>query len=235
MKRDSILAEFEPIQIENPSDIIIKQFQKLIQDGMLKPGDRLPSEVSLQEKFQVKRGVVREAIQKLEFFGILKTIPQSGTVVANVGPQIIEGLFNSSLQFYKDDYESLIDTRIILEAHAAYLAAKNANNKMIAEIREVQNQYASKAKSGDRGLRTDINFHIKIAQASGSSVLCSLITMISPDVLSMFHKLNKTSPERLERTIEEHEKILEAIESCDSDAAEHLMKSHLEAGFESSN
>lgn len=229
-----ILDEFETIVIENPSDIIIRQIRELIKNGRLQPGDKLPSEAALQKKFEVKRGVVRDALKKLEFYGILKTKPQSGTIIANLGPQALEGLLTNILKLEKNDYESLHDTRMVLEGHAAALAATRADEAMINELEELKKAYENKTKSGDRALNADIFFHLKIAEAADSSVLNSLITMISPDILSMFYKLNRTSEKRLLDTIEEHSRIFQAIKERDPSKAEQAMRDHITQGYNSS-
>ena len=64
---------------------IISKIRDLINYKNLEPGDKLPSERMLSEKFEVSRNNIREAIQKLEFYGLLESIPQSGTFVANIG------------------------------------------------------------------------------------------------------------------------------------------------------
>ena len=84
-----MLENFQKIIVEKPVDKIINQIRTLIISGELKPGDKLPPERRLAEKFGVSRGPVREAIQKLEFYGILKTQPQSGTLVAGIGLSLI--------------------------------------------------------------------------------------------------------------------------------------------------
>ena len=231
---NKLLDEFETIVIENPSDIIIRQIRELIKEGRLQPGDKLPSEAALQKKFQVNRGVVRDALKKLEFYGILKTIPQSGTVIGNLGPQALEGLLTNILKLEKSDYESLSDTRMVLEGHAAALAATRANEQIFEELKILEQNYEKKTQVGDRGLSADICFHLKIAEAAKSSVLNSLITMISPDILSMFHKLNKTSNERLQRTIDEHKEILQAIMEKNPNKAEKAMRQHITNGYNAS-
>ena len=119
-----MLENFQRIIVEKPVDKIIKQIRALIISGELKPGDKLPPERRLAEKFGVSRGPVREAIQKLEFYGILKTQPQSGTVVAGLGISAIEGLISDVLLLEPTDFRSLVEMRLILEVNAAKLAAQ---------------------------------------------------------------------------------------------------------------
>ena len=73
-----MLDNFNKIKIESPVEIIIRQIRNLISSGQLKSGDRLPPERKLAEKLGVGRSHIRDAIRKLEFYGILKTLPQSG-------------------------------------------------------------------------------------------------------------------------------------------------------------
>ncbi|NGM89448.1 FadR family transcriptional regulator, partial [Parapusillimonas sp. SGNA-6] len=84
----TIIDNISAIQIQSPVDIIIHQIRNLIVSGQLKPGDRLPSERILSERFQTGRSYVREAILKLQFYGLLKTNPQSGTYVAGLSINI---------------------------------------------------------------------------------------------------------------------------------------------------
>ena len=86
-----MLENFSEITVETPVDKIIRQIRSLITSGQLNSGDKLPPERKLAERLGVSRTHVRDAIRKLEFYGILKTLPQSGTVVAGIGITALEG------------------------------------------------------------------------------------------------------------------------------------------------
>lgn len=226
-----LLDELETIEIPDPTELIISQIRELIRSGRLQPGDKLPSEAALQKKFNVKRGVVRDAIQKLEFYGILKTKAQSGTVVSSLGPKALEGLLTNILKLEKDDSESLIDTRMVLESHAAALASERATPEELAELKQVQEDFAQKVSLGQRELNSDILFHLKIAEYAHSSMLNSLITLISPDILKHFHKNNRIPADRLPATVKEHNDILQAILERDPERADKLMREHIKTGY----
>ena len=87
---------------------IIAKIRDYINYKNLEPDDKLPSERMLSEKFNVSRGNVREAIQKLEFYGILKSIPQSGTFVANIGVIAMNGIIDDILRIGESDFKSLV-------------------------------------------------------------------------------------------------------------------------------
>ena len=86
---------------------IIAKIRDLINYKNLEPGDKLPSERMLSDKFEVSRSNVRDAIQKLEFYGLLKSIPQSGTFVANIGVVAMNGMIEDILRLESPDFKSL--------------------------------------------------------------------------------------------------------------------------------
>jgi len=86
-----MLNSLKKISIDNPVDIIIDQIRSLISSGEVKPGEKLPPERKLAEHLGVSRGQVREALSKLQFYSILKTLTQSGNVVNGIGIVAFEG------------------------------------------------------------------------------------------------------------------------------------------------
>ena len=154
-----LLNTFKEIVIEKPGDKIIKQIQELISTGQLKPGDKLPSERMLSEKFGVGRTYVRDAIRKLEFYGILKTLPQSGTVVAGLGITALEGLISDVLQLQGNDFHSLIETRVLLELNSAKLAALRRTNDDVMAIAKALDAYEKALSAGKSAVEEDLLFH----------------------------------------------------------------------------
>ena len=103
-------AENRTVQME-----IISKIRDLINHKNLEPGDKLPSERMLSEKLGVSRSNISEAIQRLEFYGLLKSMPQSGTFVANIGVVAMNGMIEDILRLQEPDFKSLVETRILLE------------------------------------------------------------------------------------------------------------------------
>lgn len=222
-----LLNTFKEIVIEKPGDKIIKQIQELISSGQLKPGDKLPSERMLSERFGVGRTYVRDAIRKLEFYGILKTLPQSGTVVAGLGITALEGLISDVLQLQGRDFHSLVETRVLLEVNSAKLAAMRRTNEDIEAIAKALNAYESAVAAGKSAVEEDLLFHLQIAEASKNSVLKSLMMIVTPDILTYFKENDVCGGDRPRRALEEHHEILEFINNKDQENAELSMRSHL--------
>jgi len=105
-----VLTKTENQKVQN---LIIIGIRDLINYKNLEPGEKLPSERMLSEKFNVSRSNVREAIQKLEFYGLLKSIPQSGTFFANIGVIAMNGMIEDILRLDEPDFKSLVETRIL--------------------------------------------------------------------------------------------------------------------------
>ena len=223
-----VLNNFTEIAVETPMDKIIHQIRDLISSGQLKPGDRLPSERMLSEKFGLGRTYVRDAIRKLEFYGILKTLPQSGTFVAGIGLIALEGLISDVLKLEKSDFYSLVETRVVLEREAARLAATRRTDDDIIELQERLDQYRAKALTGDTAVEEDFMFHLKIAEISKNGVIKSLMMIISPEIMQIYRKLNVCSDGQTEITYDEHLDLLNAIKKRDADLASEIMFEHLE-------
>lgn len=136
-----LLNNFKEIVIETPVDKIINQIKHLISTGQLQSGDRLPSERMLSQRLGVGRTQVRDAIKKLEFYGILKTLPQSGTVVAGFGVTALEGLISDVLQLQGADFHSLVETRVLLEVNNTRLAAMRRTEEDITSITNALTAY----------------------------------------------------------------------------------------------
>jgi len=225
MSKD-ILKSIDKIDIQKTEDIIIDEIRGLINQGELKPGDKLPPERALAEKFGVGRGYIRVAIKKLEFYGILKTHPQSGTVVSELGITILDGLISNIINLDKPNYHSLIETRYLLEISAAKLAAQRRTENNLEKLHEALQKYNFIVNQGDDGLEEDVMFHIRIAECAENHVLRSLIMIIAQDIIRYSRINNTCSKERVRKALEEHKVIYQAISEGDVFKAQEAMEIH---------
>lgn len=223
-----MLENLNRITIQNPVELIISQIRDLISTGAVKPGEKLPPERKLAEHLGVSRSQVREAINKLQFYGIVKVQPQSGTVVTGIGIVALEGLISDLLKIENVDFRSLVDTRILLEKEAARLAAIHRSKDDLVELSKALNLYEEKINQNETAIEEDLLFHIKIAEASKNSVLKSLMMIITPDIVKSFIKLKVCDENNNRKTIEEHRKILDTIANQEPASAVYAMDLHLE-------
>jgi GntR family transcriptional repressor for pyruvate dehydrogenase complex len=222
-----VLDGLKEVVVEKPVDVIIKQIKELLISGQLKPGDKLPPERKLSEKFGVGRTHVREAIQKLEFYGILKTKPQSGTYVAGIGMSALEGLISDILKIDAYSFMSLVETRVLLETSAVALAAERRTEEDIEKLELSLNNYLTKARQGIKAVDEDLMFHLTIAEVSKNQVLKSLLLIIIPDIITNY-SVFKVCDTITEKALNEHALLFQQIKDGDASGAQVTMKEHLQ-------
>jgi GntR family transcriptional repressor for pyruvate dehydrogenase complex len=205
---------------------IITKIRDLINYKNLEPGDKLPSERMLSDKFEVSRGIIREAIQKLEFYGILKSMPQSGTFVANIGVIAMNGMIDDILRLEDPDFKSLVETRILFELKTVRLAALRRSQEDLQNIKEALDAYEEKALLGKDAVQEDLLFHLAIAKASGNSTINAFMLSITPQIILNFEKYHVCDKRMSIVGINEHTEIYEAIKKQDPVLAKQKMKDH---------
>ncbi|MBC5837445.1 FadR/GntR family transcriptional regulator [Flavobacterium muglaense] len=213
---------------------IIGQIRDYINFKNLEPQDKLPSERMLSERFDASRSSVREAIQKLEFYGILKSIPQSGTFVADIGKIAINGIIDEILRLGTSDFKSLVETRILIELKTVRLAATRRTEEDLIQIKAALDAFAEKAAVGEDAVQEDLIFHLAIAKASGNNTINNLMLIITPEIITNFekyHVCDKNENDGMER-IQEHTDVYEAIVAQDPQLAKQRMKKHFKSLYE---
>ncbi|WGQ09811.1 FadR/GntR family transcriptional regulator [Pedobacter gandavensis] len=228
----AFIETIKSIEIESPVDKIIGQLKLLITSGQLQPGDRLPAERMLAEKFGVGRSYVREAILKLEFYGLLRTNPQSGTYVAGLSIKVLDNIITDIIKFNKDDFNALLEARYYLELDAVKLAAERRTEQDLISLKEAMIDYESKIDSGQNAVEEDMIFHIKIARATKNPVIESMILILIPDLIKNIVENKICGENRGIQAKNEHRLIFKAIEDQDIDAAENAVAAHLDDMFQ---
>lgn len=211
---------------------IIIGIKDLINYKNLEPGDKLPSERMLSEKFEVSRGNLREAIQKLEFYGLLKSRPQSGTFVADLGRTALNGMIDEILRLEDPDFKALVETRILLELKTARLAALRRTEENLAQIKEALEAYKTQVLNGGDAVQEDLLFHLAVAKASGNSTINTLMLIITPEIITNFQKHHVCDSNLAMEGIQEHQDIYDAILKQNPKLAKAKMKKHFKALYQ---
>ncbi len=184
---------------------IAHQIQRLIRDGLLKPGDKLPPERELAEMFQVSRSSLRDAIRALELMGLVEPRQGEGTVV----------LAPSS--------ESLINPL----AAALRRAATYASPEDLDLLEAILRRQKEKVDRGELAIEEDSEFHYAIANAAKNSVVLRVLDAFM-DLLRESREQSLQVEGRLQKSLAGHRLILQAIQRHDSSAAESAMRRHIE-------
>lgn len=207
---------------------VLDYLREQIVSGQLKPGTKLPSERILSETLGVSRGYVRKALARLEHYSLIETLPQRGTIVAELGSKAISGLL-ASIGSFEEAFNpaSLFEIRALLETFAAKRAAELANKEDMSEIVKWHEEFKAKAAKGERALEEDHLFHLALAKASGNPVCLALLSYITPQIISLNIKYTESDPDRFERTAAEHDKIVDCVRTKNSEGAAVFMQIHM--------
>ena len=209
---------------ESPADKVISKVKDLINSGILKPGDKLPAERKMALDFGFGRTQVREALHKLEFYGIIKTLPQSGSVINGLDITTLDGLISDVLNLQSYDFLSLVETRVVLEVNAIRFCAERCTEIDLKNLDKAHNNYVAFFDTPDR-VSYDFAFHRAIAEASHNPVFKAMLMIIIPDILDIYQRDRFCAPNR--EVIAEHEQMFDAIKNREGEKAANLMTQHL--------
>lgn len=218
-----ILAHKDNQAIQNE---IISKIQDLINFKNLEPGDKLPPERTMADKFGVSRRNLSKAIQKLEFYGLLESKPQSGTFITNIGRLAMNGILDNLQELREPDFKSLIETRIGLETVIVQFAAQRRSEADLDKIKAALDAFSEKLIKGDEYLQEDILFHLEIAKASHNSALITLIHLIAPEIIRTYDQEKVCEGDEAVSEVKRHEDIYMAIKAGDASLAKEKMDIH---------
>ena len=213
-------------EIQAEQKEIISKIKELINFKNLEPGDKLPSERMLSERFNVTRSHLREALQTLEFYGLVKSIPQSGTFVADIGIIALNGMIDDILKLQEPSFKELVEARIFLELKGVKLAALRRSDDDLKRMEEALAAYSDKVIRGEDAVQEDLLFHLAIARASANPTLISFMLKITPEIINNFEKHHICDKNTAFKGIQEHKDIVDAIRDKDPASAKSAMKEH---------
>ena len=214
--------------MERRSARIAGQLEQEILAGKLPPGERLPSEEKLCNRFEASRTVIREAIQQLRGRGLLRTQKGSGTFIADPSLESLGSAIETySVLAEEADFFELIDFRILIETECARLATRHAGSRALEKIRLAFSQMEQ--ANGDRTAfsKADIAFHLAVAEASGNGIYATMLGAVEKSCIEFAHATRGDQEDWYDGAIETHRKILTAIESGPPDEAAAAMRRHL--------
>ncbi|MFE4578479.1 GntR family transcriptional regulator [Streptomyces chartreusis] len=177
-------------------------------------GGTLLTEGELAEAVGVSRTPVREALLRLEVEGLIKLYPKKGALVLPVSAQEIK---------------DVVETRILVEEHAARKAVP-AQPGLIERLEELLARQKEQAAAGDLAAAavTDRCFHAEIVRSGGNEILSRLYDQLRDRQLRMGVAVMYSHPDRIAKTLVEHEEILQALRSGDTEAAVGLVHRHID-------
>ncbi|MGN6522161.1 MAG: FadR/GntR family transcriptional regulator [Actinomycetes bacterium] len=221
---------FQAVSLARVSQLIVQQIRVLIRQGRLQPGDRLPSERELCERFGVSRVTVREALRVLEAGGLIEirvgarggafvTAPTS----AQVGAGLADLIALSSLTA-----TDITEARQVVEVGIVPLVVERATDEDIADLRAMCDAHAAALTTETYSMSMSADFHVRLAAATHNPAIEMLVHSFHGPMLMSMLEAQVVAPLMGHRGSEEHRALVEAIAQRDLPKAQHIMATHLE-------
>ncbi len=197
---------------KNRADQIADELQDLVFAGSFQDGERL-DEIKLAEKFGVSRTPLREALKKLAISGIVEQIPNRGVFVRQPGPIELLEMFEVMSEF---------------EALCGKLAANRISEDALGKLKDanIKCRKAKETADPDEYYLENERFHQIIYNQSGNAFLEQEALRLQKR-LQPFRRIQLRFRGRIEQSMSEHEKIVEALSNGDVRTAETTLRKHV--------
>lgn len=217
-----------PLVAERLSDRLATHIARQIDGGVLKPGDRLPTEQQLAGAYGVSRTVVREAVHQLKSQGLVRSRQGSGVFVTAPPPHRALA-FDPKVLGSLEDVMQMVELRRVIEGEMAALAAKRASPSQVAELKRALLAIDAATDSGELGVEQDLAFHRAIGAATGNPQFVRLLGILEAhlrDAMTVTKGNESTRPDFMEQVRREHRAILDAVAAHDEKRARRAATLH---------
>lgn len=220
------------------SQKVVEQFKKLINDGKLQPGQRLPTEKALAETLQVSRPTLREALTVLEAMGYIEIRPREGSFVRTMIPAPLGEPIVSMLENHPEVIFELFETRRRIDPEGAALAAERATDRDLEQLREYLERAKTLVASGQSIFSPEVSdlyakSFFRIGEATHNSVYAYLMRMLWTVVegaLPYSREKLALAPRIFRKLFHQYVAILEAVIARDPVKARRAVAQHLDFG-----
>lgn len=215
-------------------DILANKLIEMIQTGLLRDGDVLPSERELAQLFEVSRETVRGALSQITAYGLISVshgsktrIRASDDVLARFRASHPEGGGGEVNRF---DVDSVFESRIVVEAAIARRAAINIDAEGIDKLERLLEAQSKLFDSPVHFQLSDQNFHKLISEYANNEILLRYAEELYAYGLNIRRQV-MIEAGAIERSYHEHQHIVEALKRGDPDASERAMLAHLDSVY----
>jgi GntR family transcriptional regulator, transcriptional repressor for pyruvate dehydrogenase complex len=220
--------KIEPIRPNSAPERVVRQILRNLENGEMRPGQKLPPQEQLAKMFQVGRSSIREATNALAFMGYLEISQGKGTFIRNTLPSK-----NLSLSHVKDFLEkanlfNLMEIREVLETYVVKKAADRANTKQLIALQRALENLAQCRESSEL-LVADLEFHVALTKAADNPEIGEIVKMIHTTTHKKLPVIFTTSrKEKIEKTISTAKDIVTHIIRGEGSQAVRSMRNHLD-------
>lgn len=223
---------FTKVEPEKLSDAVTRQIEKLILRGILRPGERLPSERELSERLGVSRPSLRDAIKTLQDKGLLTPKAGAGIFVADVLGSAFSDALITLFASHDEAVFDYISFRRDMEALAGERAARLATDTDLKVIQSVfdRMEAAHDRRDAAAEARLDADFHLSIIEASNNVIMLHMMrSMYQLLREGVFYNRQMMFKQRITGTmlLDQHRAINDALQARDPVGARATIEAHL--------
>jgi len=227
-------ASFHRLTNTGLKERVLRELERSILSGDLKPGDRLPPERELAEAMGISRSIVNIAVLELESRGFVRIVPRRGTFVNDYMTQGTPQMLLSLMDFDAEKmdwtlFRNMMDTRRLLECECTRLAVRQATEEDLGRMREAL-LVMERRESAERFVEGNFRFHHALTIASGNAVY-SMIFNSFGKALHFFIGRFFSTEERRAQSVRSHQTLLKALADRDESAAMEAISRTLDAGI----
>lgn len=231
-------AEIIINRIEKAPDIpnlVVNQIVKLISNGVLKPGDKLPSELEMTRRFGISRISLREAMKLLEAKGFIESQGRKGKFVKSVVDNALRSPIEGMISVDHKKILELLAVRRIIDSEAASMAARNASDKQLKTLmrfkENMENIGIDELMHNEGAGKLYAGFYDDLADATNNTIFSHLMKSIANilrGALPYSRQKLQDVKDSSRKIYEQHVNILRAIEDRKPDMAKKTMIEHIE-------
>jgi len=207
---------------------VARQIEEAILADLHRPGEQLPSERELIERFAVSRAVIRESLKVLAEKGLIEVKPGKGAFVREPESASASGALRLFLRRRRDDRfsQNLVEVREMIEEQAASLAATRATEEDVKKIEAALAEMEAEKGNSERFARADLRFHLLLAEATHNELLTILLHPVTDLLLDVMTELS-SSPTGPDQALWHHRQILRHVKRGEAEQARQAMHAHL--------
>jgi DNA-binding FadR family transcriptional regulator len=221
---------FNPVSTGRVSQIIVEQIRDLVRTGRLKPGDRLPSERDLCERFGVSRVTVREALRVLESSGLVQIFvgARGGAFVTSPTSERVGAGLADLLTLSPLTAAGVTEARMVFELGILPLVIERATEQDIEELDALCDAADAGLKAGSYTMAMSAAFHIRVSACTHNPAIEMIVHSFHGPLLMSLREAQHVAPLMGRKGTREHRLYVQAIRDRDVEAARAVMTSHLE-------
>ena len=221
---------FTAVSLNRVSQAIVAQIKVLLRQGRLKPGDRLPSERELCERFGVSRVTVREALRVLEAGGLIeiRVGARGGAFITSPTSEQIGAGLADLLNLSPLTSAEVTEARQVFELGIVPLVVERATDADISELRQMTDLHQAALDADGYTMAMSAEFHIRVAACTHNPAIEMLVQSFHGPLLMSLLEAKVAAPLMGRRGTKEHREFIDAIAGRDVEKALEIMRTHLQ-------